>query len=170
MLLFEAHGTASSAEMKNLMSRVKTRLQPSLAKAAPAVGFRQLNKGWNADPNAPGPRLRTGGSTLYLTVVPNRFQFAGYEDFESLELSFKDCSGYRLTSVNDHAWYSGQCRFSGIAPAWGEFYEISGETRDTLESEPWIPASGTGNRHFHFYLRDGTLEVKAGDWNLRTLT
>ncbi len=61
----------------------------------------------------------------------------------------------------------GQCRFSGIAPSWGEFYEVIGETNDSVEPTPWIEMEGNGERHFLFYLRDEALEVKAQTWSMR---
>jgi hypothetical protein len=65
---------------------------------------------------------------------------------------------------NDEGWYLGQCRFSKIAPAWGEFYEVDGDLK--LESVPndWIvvgPESRTTAKHFLFYLRDQTFECDA---------
>jgi hypothetical protein len=51
-------------------------------------------------------------------------------------------------------------------PEWGECYEIEGDTKDALEPVPWTVMSGQGKRHYHFYLRDETLEVKAADWSL----
>lgn len=77
------------------------------------------------------------------------------------------CAMYRVTSVNDHGWYMGQCRFSGIAPSWGEFYEVIGETNDSVEPTPWIEMEGNGERHFLFYLGDEALEVKAQTWSMR---
>lgn len=128
--------------------------------------FHHLNTGWNADPNAPDPRIELEDRDLLVTFAPNRYQFRRYEGLEEITLQFRDCSRYRITPINDHGWYGRQCRFSSLAPAWGEFYEITGYTRDALEPTPWAEAAGKGDRHFHFYFRDETLEVKAGDWNV----
>ena len=40
--------------------------------------------------------------------------------------------------TGDEGWFRGQCRFSKLAPAWGEFYEIQGDLLlDKLDDE-WI--------------------------------
>lgn len=128
--------------------------------------FTKLNEGWNAEPNAPYLTLNEKDGVLIATVVPNAFQFSVGSTLKRWVLRFSGCAAYRETIINDHGWYLGQCRFSQIAPAWGEFYELTGNTYDALQEEPWIPMSGSGDRHFHFYLRDSTLEVKADDWQL----
>ena len=99
---------------------------------------------------------------------PNPYAYRQYEKVPEIAVCFANCSKYRVTSVNDEGWYSGQCRFSGLAPEWGEFYEISGNTRDNMNSTPWIEMEGVGAKHFHFYLKDETLEVKAHDWILKS--
>jgi len=87
-----------------------------------------------------------------------------------MEVRFEGCSKYRITGLNDEGWHLGQCRFSRLAPAWGELYEIAGDTNDDAEQTPWIAMEGSGSRHFHFYLRDETLEVKAQDWSMRIIS
>lgn len=127
--------------------------------------FEQLNAGWNADPNAPYPRPKLTGETLCVDLRPNFFQTPDIKETDMLRLRFGNCSKFRLTPVNDHGWSLGQCRFSGLAPQWGEFYELTGNTHDDRDPTPWCLGSGSGQRHFHFYLRDETLEVKAGGWS-----
>jgi len=96
----------------------------------------------------------------------NPFQFADFaEDDEGL-LRFMNRSRYRLGSTNDEGWYRGQCRYSRLAPEWGEFYEIAGPDPYLMDPTDWTIASGVSNplRHFLFYLRDGTFECIAADW------
>ncbi|QUS56855.1 hypothetical protein [Pseudovibrio brasiliensis] len=126
--------------------------------------FSRLNEGWNADPNDAGLRLEQIGSTLLASMRPNFFMHSQYKEVSEIIVSFADCSMYRVTGVNDEGWYKGQCRFSGLAPSWGEFYEISGNTRDDMNPTLWTSIEGKGTRHFHFYLKDEALEVKARDW------
>ena len=127
--------------------------------------FLQLNHGWNAEPNAPDPRVEANGSEVTLQFLLNPFQFEATPDERGL-LSFSGCSEWRLGSTNDEGWYLGQCRYSGIAPAWGEFYEIVGP--DPLAHAPadWKTTNRTdaGKRHFLFYLRDETFECFADEW------
>jgi hypothetical protein len=133
--------------------------------AAPT--FRILNTGWNADPNAPDPQITIQDGAVRLEVRQNRVAFDAAEKVGRFRLVFEDAKRFRLTPVNDHGWYDGQCRFSDLAPAWGEFYEILGDTMDDLEPTPWRETGRSGGeRHFHFYLRDDTFECKARGWHL----
>lgn len=133
-------------------------------RAVPIV-FRRLNDGWNAEPNAPNPIVSVEASTVQLQFVLNSYAYSGNID-ELARLRFVDCSAWRLGSTNDEGWYLGQCRYSRLAPSWGEFYELIGE--DPLRDLPtdWYQPNpmGTGIRHFLFYLRDETFECFASDW------
>jgi len=131
--------------------------------------FIRLNDGWNAEPNAPEPHTALDGTTLILNMRPNPYLYQSFRNVETIQVGFADCSKYRFTSINDEGWYRGQCRFSGLAPEWGEFYEVTGDTRDELEPTAWVEAGGDGTRHFHFYLRDETLEVKALNWSMSSV-
>ncbi|MEL7013587.1 MAG: hypothetical protein AAFO72_09935 [Pseudomonadota bacterium] len=128
--------------------------------------FTKLNKSWNADPNAPFLSTEQDSDALICYFKPNAFKYPEFKDVSRLLLKFDGCSKFRITPLNDHGWFEGQCRFSGLAPSWGEFYEIAGDTRDEQDPTPWIIMQGSGTRHFHFYLRDEALEVKAQDWSL----
>src|SRR5579864_3383402 len=127
--------------------------------------FKRLNEGWNADPNAPFPKVRISGSRVQLRFLLNPFVYEVPEGAVGC-LTFQSCFAWRLGPTNDEGWYRGQCRYSKIAPAWGEFYELLGqdELRDQPSDwqKPTIP--GDGERHFLFYLRDNTFECFAADW------
>jgi len=90
--------------------------------------FIQLNSGWNADPNVPLPRIELDSGDLLLIFRLNAFQFANFREDDLGILRFVSCTKYHLGGPNDEGWYLGQCRFSKLAPAWGEFYRIQGET------------------------------------------
>lgn len=132
--------------------------------------FTRLNEDWNAHPNAPNLRLDERGQTLLARMKPNPYAYRQYEKIAEITINFGSCAKYRVTPVNDEGWYGGQCRFSGLAPSWGEFYEISGDTRDDMDPSVWKEMEGMGTRHFHFYLRDETLEVKAQGWSMISKT
>jgi hypothetical protein len=127
--------------------------------------FKQLNEGWNAEPNAPEPEVAVCESQVQLKFYLNPYMYVAKVG-EVGCLIFNDCARWRLGYTNDHGWYLGQCRYSDCAPAWGEFYEIIG--KDDLRMRPvdWqTPESpGAGERHFLFYLRDETFECIAADW------
>lgn len=132
------------------------------------IQFVKLNANWNADPNAPEANLIDGGDYVELTFLLNSFAFDAV-DGERATLHFTDCSRWLLGGTNDEGWYLGQCRYSGIAPTWGEFYEIVGDdplALAALDPDEWEPARGAGRRHFLFYLRDETFECFASDWHL----
>lgn len=128
--------------------------------------FNHLNETWNAHPSDVSLKIEQNGQTLLAHIRPNPYAYREYENIHSITVCFLGCARYRVTPVNDHGWYGGQCRFSGLAPSWGEFYEVSGDTRDAMDPTPWVEMEGSGTRHFHFYLRDEALEVKAQGWSL----
>jgi hypothetical protein len=129
--------------------------------------FRQLNDGWNADPNAPEPAVRIDCGDVVLDFFANSYQFPRFAEGQRLCLRFTNARRYRLGSTNDEGWYRCQCRFSGVAPSWGELYEVSGDLRLDRCPSDWraVGAQGPG-RHFLFYLRDETFECDADDWSL----
>lgn len=132
------------------------------------TAFRKLNAGWNAEPNAPEPNVLIDGCDVVLTFLANSFQFPRFAEGQRLCLRFANARRFRLGSANDEGWYQGQCRFSGEAPAWGEFYEISGDLRLERCPNDWhvVGDRRTSGRHFLFYLRDETFECDADDWSL----
>src|SRR6478736_916613 len=89
--------------------------------------FEQLNDGWNANPNAPNPKVTIEGRDVLVSFGMNRFVFPDFTAEDVGRLRFCLCSRYRLGDTNDEGWHRGQCRFSKIAPSWGEFYEVSGD-------------------------------------------
>lgn len=145
-----------------------------------ATNFHKLNADWNADPNSPDPQLRVAGNDVILTFFVNGFIYPHFKEGDRAELRFHDCCTYRLGRTNDEGWYRGQCRFSGIAPEWGEFYEVSGDLKLDVSPPDWkgtpCPlewkrngAERTGLRHYLFYLKDETFECEAASWSFRTL-
>lgn len=127
--------------------------------------FVKLNDGWNAEPNAPAPAVTHSGNDLLLEFRLNPFQFKQFSEGDRGRLVFRNCWRYRLGGTNDEGWYLGQCRFSKIVPAWGEFYEVQDDLK--LESSPdWMvlgPEPHVPAKHFLFYLRDQTFECDAED-------
>ena len=129
--------------------------------------FKQLNNGWNAEPNAPFPVVGQLGTDLLLQFALNAFQFTRFNEEDIGILRFHNCARYRLGPTNDEGWYMGQCRYRDSAPAWGEFYELSGEDDRLDEPRDWINLDGRPNdpRHFLFYLKDETFECITSNWS-----
>ncbi|REK61600.1 MAG: hypothetical protein DWQ49_04290 [Bacteroidetes bacterium] len=124
--------------------------------------FIHLNQNWNAEPNAPEEKVEEKENYLSLSFVANPWAYEGFEEGQRLELRFYGCARWRLGETNDEGWYSGQCRFSRLAPKWGEFYEVTGNLILNECPDDWHNINqGRGNRHYLFYLRDSTFECEA---------
>jgi len=135
------------------------------------LSFERLNVGWNAEPNAPATRVAVDGQRLGVRFYLNCFAFdCAHEEQEGV-LSFTGCSRWRLGSTNDEGWLRGQCRYSHVAPAWGEFYELHGDdpARDIPTDWRVTGADQPTARHFLFYFRDHTFECMADDWSFERL-
>jgi hypothetical protein len=130
--------------------------------------FTRLNDDWNAEPNSPQSRVSVDGQDVIVTFILNFQRYPQFQEGQLAGLRFSDCSRYRLGPTNDEGWYRGQCRFSGVAPAWGEFYELHGDLRLDRVPGQWIqgPSSVDAARHFLFYFRDGTFECDAVGWRV----
>ncbi|WP_457936530.1 hypothetical protein [Mesorhizobium sp. 10J20-29] len=142
----------------------------ALAYMTAGLQFTQQNLGWNAEPNIATPQLTVDGGDLLLAFPLNHFVFKifGRGDFGILR--FVNCSSFRTDGTNDDTWFSGTCRYSRLAPAWGEFYEISGPDPSLAKIEGWIGIEGSsGDRHFLFYLRDNLFECFAEQWRFEAI-
>ena len=133
--------------------------------------FQQLNEGWNAEPNAPDPRVVVEGGDVVVTFLMNAFQFPHFSPEDVGKLRFVSCRRYRLGSTNEEGWYRGQCRFSKAAPRWGEFYEVEGDLRLAECPNDWVELGPPQkiSRHFLFYFRDETFECDASDWRFEVV-
>ncbi|MDQ0474850.1 hypothetical protein [Labrys wisconsinensis] len=127
--------------------------------------FHQLNRGWNAEPSAPEPNVKVVGRQVHLSFFLNPWAYEAREG-EAAELIFFNCTRWRLGSTNDEGWYLGQCRYSHLAPTWGEFYEIAGDDAVRLQPTDWrlVSSQTEARRHFLFYLKDQTFECLAESW------
>ena len=130
--------------------------------------FINLNNKWDAEPNAPMPRIEMDNkySTVKLTFYLNAFIHKDVEEDDMGILEFEDCYKYRLGSTNDEGFYRGQCRFSKTGVQWGNFYQIEGSKweKDFPSDEIIVDRSLTdkdGLNHYLFYFRDNTFECIA---------
>jgi hypothetical protein len=130
------------------------------------LSFQKLNDGWNAQPNAPWPRITVSDRDLLLRFLLNSSQFTSFAEEDEGVLRFVNCARYRFGATNDEGWFRGQCRYSKLAPGWGEFYEIAGPDLHLMDPLDWKMAGGasTSSRHFLFYFRDETFECIADEW------
>ena len=129
-------------------------------------GFVHLNPDWNAEPDAPFVRVSVDGDEVRVSFLLNPYAYDA-EDGEVGILTFRSCRRWRRDTTNDEGWYAGRGRFAGVAPAWGEFYEIVGAPEQ--DALAWESAPGSGQRRFLFYFRDEAFECEAMDWVLTRL-
>lgn len=137
------------------------------------TAFRRLNVGWNAERNAPYERAKVDGDDLLLEFIVNPWKYPAFARREVGRLTFTQCRRYRFTDVNDEAWHRGNCRFSKLAPAWGEFYQVSGDLLDEREGAQWITLPSRSDavpRRYVFYFRDTMFECDAGAWRFEART
>ena len=150
-----------------------------------ATTFTKLNDGWNAEPNGHDPHISIETPDIIFEFLLNDLLYPEYKNAEKGILRFTDCWRYRLGPTNDEGWCRGQCRFSRLAPKWGEFYEVHGDLLFNAVLDPkafynetfkvqltpysldWVTLGKEviSSRHFLFYLRDETFECDARDWN-----
>jgi hypothetical protein len=124
--------------------------------------FHKLNEGWNAEPYDPNPVIEIEGRDLLLKFLVNAFQFTEFAEGETGVLRFVGCARYRLGPTDDEGWYGGQCRFSKLAPEWGEFYIVQGDAALLNAPQDWrVLEARDGGRHFLFYFRENTFECVA---------
>ncbi len=130
--------------------------------------FVQLNRGWNADPNAPEPSLSVDGRDLLVEFCVNAFQYPELAEGSKATIRFYRCERYRMGPTNDEGWHMGKCRFSKLAPAWGEFYKVSGDSQILRAPADWTVNSTIEDPgalgHYLFYFKDETFECVASDW------
>lgn len=130
------------------------------------TSFTKLNHHWNAEPNAPDPKIQIAGGDLLLRFYLNPFKFPLFEEGDVGIIRFIGCSRYRIGPENDEGWYLGHCRYSKLAPAWGEFYEVRGDLKLAQCPSDWkvISSGDEEARHFLFYFRDDMFECDAKAW------
>lgn len=130
------------------------------------IKFNKLNEDWNAEPNSPDPRVTVRGEDVDLGFAVITPPVDPYGEERRARLRFKRVVRYRLGATNDEGWYRGQCRFSQLAPAWGQFYEVSGDADLLSAPADWVELTGAclgTEKHYLFYFRDNTFECVAQD-------
>src|SRR6266436_2068895 len=112
--------------------------------------FVRLNDGWNAEPNSPQPFLTRSDGDILLRFFLNYMKYRQFHEGDIGILRFTTVAKFRLGATNDEGWYLGQCRYSRLAPAWGEFYELRGH--DPLVDKPtdWQILTGQTSYSRHF--------------------
>ena len=127
-----------------------------------------LNEDWNAEPNGPEPICRWQGDDLLLQFAADLRRYPGFRQNDPCTLRFKNVSRYRSGGRIDEHWDTGRGRYSGIAAAFGGFYELQGSDPQLDESKDWHVVAQpvrAARRHFLFYTREFSFEVLASSWS-----
>ncbi len=130
--------------------------------------FTKLNNGWDAEPNAPMPKIYIDEDTSKLTLsfYLNAFIHDDVDEDDIGILEFSNCYKYRLGSTNDEGFYRGQCRFLETGIKWGDFYKMfdTNWRNDFPIDEIIVDSRLKDNQdlcHYLFYFRDETFECIA---------
>ena len=67
--------------------------------------FEQINKDWNAEPNAPEVEISVVGNDVSVEFFLNAFLFETYNEGDKAILTFRDCLQYRYGSPNEEGFY-----------------------------------------------------------------
>ena len=137
------------------------------------IRFIQLNEGWNADPNAPEPKIEISGTILKLSFGLNYFEFDEFTDTDIGILTFIDCLQYRIGPPNDEGFYrDGQSRFRKYGVQWGEFYRIENSDWPHEFPDKIVISEFKEQReyfHFLFYFRDETFECIGKEYSFKVV-
>lgn len=128
----------------------------------------KLNKNWNADPNAPDPKVSPIDDGIELSFLLNGNVFEHLDEGEMGRLKFHEVQAYRLGATNDEGYLRGQFRFKNEQLPWGEFYELKGSKWETDFPDDKVIVNESIDkkelRHFIFFLKDHTFECIAVDY------
>ncbi len=134
-----------------------------------STAFKQLNTDWNAQPNFSSTRITVNDHEVVLAFYMNAFQFPEFREDDIGYLRFSNAWRYRVGTVSDEIFFRGGCRFSKLAPAWGEFYEVSGDLLLKKCPNDWVVVGkpSAAQKHYLFYFRDEEFEIDAESWLLQ---
>lgn len=134
--------------------------------------FEQLNKDWNAEPNAPEVEITVTGNDVVVEFYLNAFQFEAFNEGDKAVLTFRDCLQYRYGSPNDEGFYTfDQSRYKAFGVKWGEFYLVhDSDWKDNFPEPVAVSNQPTDElNHYLFYFRDGAFECIAKDYELKKM-
>ena len=134
--------------------------------------FEQINKDWNAEPNAPEVEITVTGNDVVVEFYLNAFQFEAFNEGDKAVLTFHDCLQYRYGNPNDEGFYDlGQSRYKVFGVKWGEFYLVhDSDWKDNFPDPVAVSNQPIDElKHYLFYFRDSAFECIAKDYKLRMI-
>lgn len=135
--------------------------------------YKKLNDNWNAEPNAPYPKISIINNKLIVEFYLNPFIFKNISEGQKGRLTFINCNIYRLGSTNDEGFYKNQFRYSPRDIPWGEFYLLlNSDWANSFPEDKIILNSRLKSddlKHYLFFFRDNTFECIAESYNFEFL-
>lgn len=130
--------------------------------------YKQLNNGWNADPNAPEPKISIHGSSITLEFYLNYFLFDNFKEGDKGQLTFLNCFKYAINTLNDEGYYKGNYRYKYTDLPWGEFYQINSAPEDFPKDAVILNFNENVSnlKHYLFFFKDDTFECLAEGFEL----
>ena len=128
--------------------------------------FNKLNLQWNAQPNAPLPKVSVQGNIVLLEFILNHYIYKQFKEGQKGRIEFVECYMYRLGPVNDEGFSRGQFRYGPKDIPWGEFYELKDSNWRVNFSDDKVIIDQTLEdskdlKHYIFFFRDETFECIA---------
>jgi len=135
--------------------------------------YKKLNIGWNAEPNAPEPKLTIDGYDIIIEFHLNPYTYENVKEGDLGNLRFFNCHKYSFNDCNDEGYMVfGQYRYKNFELPWGDFYEIFTDWENDFHPECKILNSEVEKKmmkHFIFFFRDDTFECVAENFEFKLL-
>ncbi len=127
------------------------------------MNYERLNLDWNAEPNAPEPKLIVENRNVIIQFYLNSILYDKFSEDELGKLTFTNCQKYDINNMNDEGYYSGKYRYKEEDLPWGEFYKIITSTNDFPKNSNLIEVNSDlkNLNHYVFFFRDNTFECLA---------
>ena len=133
------------------------------------LNFTLLTKSWNADPNAPEPKLTVVGEDVVLEFFLNNNIYSQFSEHDKGRLTFYNCHKYDFNGTNDHGYYLGQHRYNYKQLPWGEFYKLDTDWETDFPINPTylsLPINKRKLNHYIFFFRDECFECVAESYDI----
>lgn len=130
--------------------------------------YERLNNDWNAEPNAPDPKLSINDNSVTLDFYLNYEKFERFNEGDKGQLKFINCHSYSFNSMNDEGYFKGNFRYKDNELPWGDFYLLKSKISDFPEDNVTLLTNQevSNLKHYIFFFRDNTFECYAENFEL----
>ena len=135
------------------------------------MNYERLNLDWNAEPNAPEPKLLVENGNVIIEFYLNSFLYDNFSEDEIGKLTFINCQKYEFNDMNDEGYYSGKYRYKECDLPWGEFYKITTSEIDFPKNFMLIENNSNlkNLNHYLFFFRDNIFECLAENYKFESI-